>query len=86
VEQRLLDAVDPVFEHAAALERERGQRQAAFVVLARLQAVAALLGEEAGPQAPLAGIDGVRVGGVEPREFEVGVGVELHHASITSRQ
>jgi len=61
VEQGLLDAVDPVPQHALALERERGQRKAALVVLARLQAVAAVVGEEAGPQVPVARIHGAGV-------------------------
>ena len=55
------------------------------MVLARLQFVEAALGEERGPQGPVATVDGGGVVGVELDQGLPGVEVELH-ASITFRQ
>src|SRR6185295_18438997 len=46
VEQCFFDRVDTVLEHAFAGERQRRKREASFVVLTRLQAVDAIIGEE----------------------------------------
>src|SRR6185369_6456920 len=96
VEQRLADAVDAVLQHPLALERERRERQAALMVLARHESVAAVFYEEARPEIPVARVDGVGVLGVELNERVIGREVDRDargripargaHASITSRQ
>src|SRR5215470_5489518 len=90
VEQRLRDAVDAVLEHALALERERAERELAVEVLARLQLVDALFGEELGPLlvAPL--IEAGRVARVEVLDLQakrdVEPGVAFHgYSPMTSR-
>ena len=57
MEQRLGDAVDLFLKHALAGEREGCRRKPALLVLARLQPVDAVVGEEFQPQGPIAGID-----------------------------
>ena len=92
VEQGFADAVDPVSQHALALERQRRQRKAALVVLARDEPVAAGVDEELRPEVPVARIDGAGVVGVELDQVVV-LG-ELHgrvrlrsaQRSMTSRQ
>src|SRR5690606_14693719 len=88
VEQRFLDAVNTVAQHGLAVEGQRGQREAALEVLARLQLVNAVGGEEAGPQVPLAAVHGARVvcvQGVQRLEGgEVHGGCSLAHGAAST--
>jgi hypothetical protein len=71
------------------LKAKRGQREAPLMVLARLKPIDAVVGEELGPQIPVAGIDGAGVVRIElvQRQPVFEAQVRRHaQASITSRQ
>src|SRR6185295_16713295 len=84
VEQCLFDRVDAVLEHAFTGERQRRKREASFVVLTRLQAVDAIIGEEIDPQVPVAAIDNAGVVGVDLSQPEPVIRTEVRaHAQAS---